>query len=519
MWLTTASDFPSEGKELSTLGVKQRLMKSWRACQNDLVWGDFQSACQCQFFSFCTSYRDVLFSDRPSFFHSGQKQDTEIMDAYLLHVLNHILRTRDLVTKNNEKRDTTNADEAPRDQGFTRPTVLILLPLRSIALRLVKRLLDLVPSVHKSSIEHKARFFDEFGAEDEDSEEDAAGNARSSKPADFSALFSGNNDDHFRIGIKFTRKSVKLYSDFYSSDLIIASPLGLITRIGEAEEEKEKDFDFLSSIEILVVDYADVILMQNWSHVTDIGEKLNQIPTQQHGTDFMRIRELFLNGYGRYYRQTVILSSHTDAGINAFFHRSCANYSGKIKLRCKYPGVLSKIVIQVRQVYERIECSSLTDVDETRFKFFTKQVFAILKESMQGGIMIFISSYFDFVRLRNFFKAENMSFCLLGEYTKQSDISRARAWFFHGKRRIMLYTERAHFYHRFKIRGIKELIFYSLPQNAQFYVEVTNMMEGSENHSSTILFSHFDKMKLERIVGTSRAKKMLKSQNKTFMFC
>ena len=30
--------------------------------------------------------------------------------------------------------------------------------------------------------------------------------------------------------------------------------------------------------------------------------------------------------------------------------------------------------------------------------------------------MIFVSSYFDFVRLRNFLKSENMSFCLLGEY-------------------------------------------------------------------------------------------------------
>lgn len=43
------------------------------------------------------------------------------------------------------------------------------------------------------------------------------------------------------------------------------------------------------------------------------------------------------------------------------------------------------------------------------------------------------------------------NFLIFSRYTKQSDISRARVWFFEGKRKIMLYTERAHFYHRYKV--------------------------------------------------------------------
>ena len=50
--------------------------------------------------------------------------------------------------------------------------------------------------------------------------------------------FKGNVDDNFRVGVKMTRKTVKLFADFYKCDIIIASPLGLRRSI-----EKEK-YDF-----------------------------------------------------------------------------------------------------------------------------------------------------------------------------------------------------------------------------------------------------------------------------------
>ncbi|KAK7400801.1 hypothetical protein VNO78_12108 [Psophocarpus tetragonolobus] len=62
--------------------------------------------------------------------------------------------------------------------------------------------------------------------------------------------FCGNNEDDFMIGIKFTRKTIKLFSDFHTYDIIIASALCLVNKIEEAGFNKEKDVDFLSSIEV-----------------------------------------------------------------------------------------------------------------------------------------------------------------------------------------------------------------------------------------------------------------------------
>ena len=60
------------------------------------------------------------------------------------------------------------------------------------------------------------------------------------------------------------RGSVRLYTEFFDSDIIVASPLALASQLGEG---KEGAADFLASIEIALVDRCDVMQMQNWSHV------------------------------------------------------------------------------------------------------------------------------------------------------------------------------------------------------------------------------------------------------------
>lgn len=80
---------------------------------------------------------------------------------------------------------------------------------------------------------------------------------------------------------------VKLFADFYQSDVIVGSPLALVTHLDDASSGGA---DCLSSIEVCLVLRADVMLMQNWSHVDTLLKALNRVPTEQHGTDIMRVR-------------------------------------------------------------------------------------------------------------------------------------------------------------------------------------------------------------------------------------
>ncbi|RDB16721.1 U3 small nucleolar RNA-associated protein 25 [Hypsizygus marmoreus] len=440
-----------------------------------------------------------------------------LREAIALHTVNHVTKKRRRVLKNNERlahaAKTNPSAEPPedvQDQGFTRPSILFLLPFRSSALDWFSAITSHTPAP-AFQIENQSRFVSEYGlppgAIDKLAEAEPG-----TYPPDHVETFKGNVDDNFRVGIKMTRKSVKMFAEFYGCDIIMASPLGLRRSI-----EKEKNADYLSSIEILVVDQLDVLTMQNWEHVKFVLSHLNKLPKESHDTDFSRIKPWYLDGHAAYLRQSILLSAYDTPEGRALYNSSLQNVAGKIRTQAHWSPV--NVPDGIEQNFVHFDCVSPKDEPEKRFHHFTTQLLpAILKSAVQSAnTVVFVPSSFDFIRVHNYFrKHAGVTFTVLSEYSTNQDISRARQAFFQGKKAFLLISERFHFYKRYKVRGIRNLIFYGPPDHPQFFTELLSypfLDEGVEPSDVTcrVLYSKYDWFRLERIAGTEAAIGLIKA--------
>ncbi|RPB10309.1 DUF1253-domain-containing protein [Morchella conica CCBAS932] len=460
--------------------------------------------------------QDVLFTSRTP------DNAAAVRNLACVHALNHIYKTRSRVLKNNERlsraatTDDGAADLELRDQGFTRPKVLFLLPTRNACAEVVNTLLALSQAEQQ---ENKKRFTDSFTLPPSEERIPAT------KPADFRELFSGNHDDLFRLGLKFTRKSVKLFSQFYTSDIILASPLGLRMVLGD-EGDRKRDYDFLSSLELVVVDHADALLMQNWEHVEHVFKHLNLIPTDAHGCDFGRVRSWYLDSQARFVRQTLVTATFLTPEINALFAGHMRSIAGRVKTAPEYAGAMTDLGLQVRQTFMRFDARAPAQDADARFAFFAAMVLPGLQRSA-GGSVVFVHSYYDFVRVRNHLDGLGLDFGVVSEETAVGAVARARSHFRTGRLKVLLYTGRAHHFRRYEVAGAREVVFYQVPDNERFYREVAggwlarSVREGMAEAGTCrvrVLFSRWDVLRLERVVGSKRVGVMCTDVGDTFEF-
>ncbi|XP_055632137.1 U3 small nucleolar RNA-associated protein 25 homolog [Toxorhynchites rutilus septentrionalis] len=510
--------------DVKTLYLKERIQRHL----SEPVFSELQA----EFFSILNNYQDLYYPMRT--LNNGE----EIRFAYCLHALNHILKSTSKILHHNAKLAEANKKSAKRkkrrgkktkaaeleyrDQGLVRPKILIVAPFRSSALAIVETIRKIFAGNDQKAITNYKRFQEEYGGDT------LYFPKHNPKPEDYERMFSGNTDDNFRIGISFGKSSMKLYTKYYNSDLILASPLGLRMTIG-AEGESERDYDFLASLEMLIMDQAEICMAQNWDHVIHFMDHLHLQPQSTEHTDFSRVRAWCLNGWSQFYRQTLLLSSHDLPEFRSIFNNKCANYRGKIRVTSPIKvGSIRHVIVQVPQTFHRIEVNSLEQSFDAKLQHFTTILLPQLRSVTMARCLIFVPSYFDYVRLRNYFKKEELSFVQICEYTKDGKIARARDMFFHGSSHFLLYSERSHFFRRPRIKGIRHIVFYQLPTYPQFYSEMVNLMandyqnrkDGIDASAMTVtgLYTKYDLLRLSAIVGSEQAAKLAASAKAAHTF-
>ncbi|KAG7338122.1 UTP25, U3 small nucleolar RNA-associated SSU processome protein 25 [Nitzschia inconspicua] len=639
--LTTHQQWQREASAILTNHTNSLLQRQWNSIHgintNKNKNKDFMDSIQAPIYSFLSRYCDTLVTttstpmtttaaSSSSLWKKTQKEQDQWHQMYLLHILNHVLTKQQIIKRNNQREGlsetkevqqqqhsatttTTNITDGDdddsismdtdmlRDQGFTRPAVLVLLPTRGTCHEFISTMVRLLgteldPTVHE-------RFQADYGelVDDDNDDDDNHNNTNSSKNAtaekeirrkqvlkqkgrEWNQLFgeTANQDDDFKIGITISSNnnkkkkkqnknhsnqnqpqspiSVRLYADFFKSDIIVASPLGLKMVLTNHDDDEDaadnnddgkgrsSNIDFLSSIEICLLQHSDVMLMQNWDHVNDILDALNQPPQHNNNTDFSRVRQYLLEGQGEHWRQLILSTKFVDPTLISSFKRFGKSHAGSVKVRRKTPSdeaSIASVLLPIAQVFHKVPVGSFAQQSPARVEYFVKHLLPQIQKHQQKHTLVFIPSYFDYCSLRNaFLKLESVSFVSVTEYSRTSEIGRGRARFLQGRKPILLYTGRAHYFHRHAIKGIKHLVFLGLPEHASFYAEYVNLigtlgasstnkkvMDDDDDdmdmtdHSATscvVLFTKYEAHALERVVGSKNCSQMLSSSKRTFMF-
>ncbi|KAK5969784.1 Digestive organ expansion factor [Trichostrongylus colubriformis] len=426
--------------------------------------------------------------------------------VYLAHILNHVIRTRNLVISNSRRlslatakgESTEDLIEASRDQGFVRPTVLILCPFKKDAFDIVERLERLIFGKNKVSTWSRDRFHSEFRSE-------PAPAFKSRMCEEYKELITGNNDDCFRVGIAISKKVLKLFEAFDKSDIILCSPLGLRMILdGDAGKESH----LISNIQIAVVDKADIMLQQNWEHLTIIFSHMHTQPSKIE-TDISRVRQCYIDGFSKFYCQLLVFSRYEHELFSALVLEHSLNYCGLIIPNAHCDGTLEKIEIPLCQELRRFAVSSPSEQAIARFNCFKEYCAA----NLLPGTCVVIPSYFDFVRVRNHFKRNEESFVACHEYAPKPKILRARDLFYHKHKKVVLVTERYYYFKRKALKGMAKIVFYQLPSHPDLYSEFINMAncESANRFSSVLFYCKYDRIRLQNTFGTDLANSILSS--------
>lgn len=426
-----------------------------------------------------SNYRDFYYPNK----NVNNEQDIE--NIYSLHMINHLLKTKRLLWNHDEMK---LKNQEYKDSGFSTPRILILVPFRNKAYEIVNKMMRWIPKL--KSIRRREAFELTFtdGAID-----------LSSKPKWYKQIFKGSIDDDFVLGLLLKNGQLEIMSQLNDSDVIIATPLGI-------EKEKKKMAKLLSNIELLIIDELDVIQMQNWEFFIHSIDLINQ---DHFEPNIQRVRRINLENQMKFYRQTIIFSRYMTSEINSFFKNQLFNIRGSLKIRNIYNGLNFQ---GVPQLFYKIDTNDIYQIEEKRKDLFLNTIYPKIEKDPDGIYLIICSNYLDFIILKNHFKED---FIAISDYTENfmKELKKLK------EKRYIIYTERHYFFNGIspKIFPINQIIFYSLPENAftyqSFYSKALQILKSYPKTKIQSIYSKFDILKLERILGTKKSLEFIQSND------
>lgn len=70
------------------------------------------------------------------------------------------------------------------------------------------------------------------------------------------------------------------------------------------------------------------------------------------------------------------------------------------------------------QVFQKFKTDSAATALDDRFQLFTEKIMPQYKDQVMTGVLVYVPSYFDYVRIRNYLKQSDYNFVQICEYSK-----------------------------------------------------------------------------------------------------
>ena len=189
--------------------------------------------------------------------------------------------------------------------------------------------------------------------------------------------------------------------------------------------------------------------MQNFDHLMQLLPMFNKIPEHKDcSNDLTKVRECFFSNHSKFYRQTIVHTEFVFPILNTLLSKNCYNYRGLLKEKVIYSSTVEDLKGRgVSFELTRLDIDDHTKEADQKFNYFSNKIWQKLRsEEIKKRLVIFVSNYFEVLKLKAYFKFANSPVEVISEYTEKKKVQSLTAKFNQGKIPYLLISERAHFY-------------------------------------------------------------------------